>query len=87
MEQGFTSLKCGTKTKDRYFCLVLFVGQACWEALPGEDDDVADHPFESHNPVHQVMSVIMESIRPSPSDCGEKGNVRKDCSKFSAWQV
>ena len=59
IKQGITSQKRGTKMKDRYFCLVLLVGQAYWEALPGKDDDVADH------------SVIMESILPSPSDCRE----------------
>ena len=57
MKQGLTSQKCGTKMKDRYFCVVLLVRQAYWEALPGKDDDVADHPFESHNPVYQIMSV------------------------------
>ena len=87
IKRGITSQKRGTKMKDRYFCLILLVGQACWEALLGKDDDVADHTFESHNPVYQIMSVIMESIRPSPSDCREKGNARKDCSKFSAWLV
>ena len=61
--------------------------QAYWEALLGKDDDVADHSFESHNPVYQIMSVIMESIRPYSSDCREKGNARKDCSKLSAWLV
>ena len=85
MKQGLTSQKRGTTMKDRYFCVVLLVGQAYWEALPGKDDDVADHPFESHNPVYQIMSVIMESLHPSPSDCREKGNTRKDCSKLSAW--
>ena len=85
IEQGITSQKRGTKMKDRYFCLVLLVRQAYWEALPGKDDDVADHTFESHNPVYQIMSVIMESVRPCPSDCREKGNARKDCSKLSAW--
>ena len=34
-----------------------------------------------------ILGVIMESIRPSPSDCREKGNARKDCSKLSAWLV
>ena len=87
IKQEVTSQKRGTKMKDRYFCLVLLVGQAHWGALPGKDDDVADHPFESHNPVYQIMSVIMESIRPFSSDCRERGNARKDCSKFSAWLV
>ena len=32
-----------------------------------------------------MMSVIMESVRPSPSDCREEGNGRKDCSTLSAW--
>ena len=31
-----------------------------------------------------ILGVIMESIRSSPSDCREKGNARKDCSKLSA---
>ena len=35
--------------KDRYLCVVLLVGPACWDASPGKDDDVADHPSESHN--------------------------------------
>ena len=34
-----------------------------------------------------ILGVIMESIRHSPSDCREKGNARKDCSKLSAWLV
>ena len=34
-----------------------------------------------------ILGVIMESIRPSPSDCRERGNVRKDCSKLSASLV
>ena len=34
-----------------------------------------------------ILGVIMESVRHSPSDCREKGNARKDCSKLSAWQV
>ena len=85
MKQGFTSQKRGTKMKDRYFYAVLLVGQVCWEAPPGKDDDVADHPSESHNLVFGVMGVIMESIRSSPNDCREKGHARKDCSKFSAW--
>ena len=47
--------------KDRYLCVALLVGQACWEASPDKDDDVADHPSESHNIVLRVMGVIMES--------------------------
>ena len=85
MKQGFTSQKCGTKMKDRYLYVVLLVGQVCWEAPPGKDDDVDDHPSEGHNLMFGVMGVIMESIRPSPSDCREKSHARKDCSKFSAW--
>ena len=50
VKQGFASQKRGTKMKDRYLCVVLLVGQGCWEASLGKDDDVADHPFESHNP-------------------------------------
>ena len=50
MKQGFTSQKRGTKMKDRYLHVVLLVGQARWEAPLGKDDDVADHPTESHNP-------------------------------------
>ena len=80
-----TSQRRGTKMKDRHLYVVLFVEQACWEAPPGKDADVADHPSENHNPVFGVMGVIMESIRPSPSDCREEGHARKDCSKFSAW--
>ena len=34
-----------------------------------------------------ILGVIMESIRHSPSDCREKGNARKDCSKLLAWLV
>ena len=85
MKQGFTSQNRGTKMKDRYLYVVLLVGQVCWEAPPGKDDDVANHPSESHNLVFGVMGVIMESIRSSPNDCREKGHARKDCSKFSAW--
>ena len=85
MKQGFTSHKRGTKMKDRYLYAVLLVGQVCREAPPGKDDDVADHPSESHNLAFEVMGVIMESIRSSPNDCREKGHARKDCSKFSAW--
>ena len=71
--------------EDRYLCAVLLVAQVCWEAPHGKDDDVADHPSEGHNLVFGVMGVIMESIRSSPNDCGEKSHARKDCSKFSAW--
>ena len=60
MKQRFTILKRGKKVKDRYLCVVLLVRQAYWEALPGEDDDVADHSSTSHNPVYQIMGVIME---------------------------
>ena len=75
MKQGFASQKRGTKMKDPYLCVVLLVGQACWEASPGKDDDVADHPSESH----------MESVRSYRNDRKKKGHARKDCSKFSAW--
>ena len=42
MKQGFAGQKRGMKMKDRYLCVVLLVGQACLEASPGKDDDVAD---------------------------------------------
>ena len=77
IKQGITSQKRGTKMKDRYFCLVLLVGQAYWEALPGKDDDVADHPFERHNPVYQIMSVIMESIRPLQGTAERKATLER----------
>ena len=85
MKQGLASQKRGTKMKDRYLRVVLLVGQACWEASPGKDDDVADHPSESHNIVFGVMGVIMGSVRSYRNDRKKKGHARKDCSKFSAW--
>ena len=60
MKQGFTSQKRGTKMNDRYLHVVLLVGEVCWEAPPGKDDDVTDHLSESHNLVFGVMGVIME---------------------------
>ena len=46
--------------EDRYLCVVLLVGQACWESSLGKDDDVADHTYESHNIAFGVMGVILE---------------------------
>ena len=33
-----------------YLDTVLLVGQICWEAPAGENDDVADHPSEGYKP-------------------------------------
>ena len=86
-KQFFAGQKRGMKMKDRHLCVVLLVGQACWEASPGKDDDVVDHSSESHNIVFRVVGVIMESVRSYRNDREKKGHARKDCSKFSAWLV
>ena len=64
--------------KDRYLCGVLLVGQACWEASPGKDDDVADHPSESHN-------IVFRSSQPGWPDAN--GARLKEQATPGSWSV
>ena len=78
MKQGFAGQKRGMKMKDRYLCVVLLVGQACWEASPGKDDDVADHPSESHN-------IVFRSSQPGRPDAN--GARLKEQATPGSWSV